>query len=451
MKLHLANKKNTSPVSDNTKQTGKQYDNSLVFRFQDNRHETKKIAALENIAGNSTPVQRIRHLQKVAGDSQPASEIKNSVNENPYPVQPKLKKEGSVQKTVQFIRPGEAVPTQSEEREAYRTQENLAYVAGPADKKISATPSSENKKQLSTALANTSFIKFLLRLLPGKSSSFSLFSQGTKEIEENSEGLTVATAWENLVASSNITVNYHDDLGGYAPMDDHEESLKRKEEEKKVKSIMTARLVAANAIIHQIVDPVLLVKMRPPKVTIMMEPHQRAYQADDGIKIANGDGIHLIVHEIGHYIENNYPKLWEDAAMFRRRRAHEAGNTVTAEENDKGMEEEGRMAGAYPVTGKYTSKIYEALGSTEVVSMTMEYMSSKEKLSSLLKDDPQQLGIILRRIQPNDEELEAVFDRFHEFFPNSDSDREAIDKRESEREHIRRYPDPLREPLLKKQ
>ena len=432
MNTRLPHKKNQNSVS---REVRKSHDHSKVTGFQDNRPETKNITAIEKIANDSTPVQRVVHLQKMAGNP---SVITNSAHENPHTVQLKLKKGASVQKTVQFLKPGEKIPTEEEEREAYRKEENPSYVPGPVDKKISSTPSSEQKKELSVALGKTGFIKFLSQLLPGKS-GFSIFSQGTKEIEEASKGLTVATAWENLAASDNVTVNYHDDLGGYAAIDDGQESRKRQQKEQKVKSEMTAKIVAANAIIHQLVDPVLLVKMRPPKVTIMMEEYQRAYQADDGIKITNGDGIHFIVHEIGHYIENNYPKLWEDAAMFRRKRAHEAGNTRTAEENDPGMEQEGRMAGNYPVTGKYTSKIYENLGSTEVVSMTMEYLSSKEKLNNLLKNDPQQLGIILRRTQPNDEELQAVFDRFHMFFPNSNSDREAIRKRERAREREKKY------------
>ena len=77
--------------------------------------------------------------------------------------------------------------------------------------------------------------------------------------------------------------------------------------------------------------------MKAPEVTIMMEEYQRAYQADDGIKIANGESISIIVHEIGHYLENNYGELWVDAVAHRRCRGFEAGNSSTAVENDKLM------------------------------------------------------------------------------------------------------------------
>ncbi|KAA3664425.1 MAG: DUF4157 domain-containing protein [Chloroflexi bacterium] len=357
--------------------------------------------------------------------------------------------------TIQRLVPGDPLPTEAEEREAFRQTHNHQYVGSPANKRISNTPSAINKSDLTLALRTTSIVQFLLDMLPSRGGIMGRGAKGPEDITERSTGLVVATGWEKLIADDNIRVNYHDNLGEYLPMDDGEEAIVRQKQEETVKREMKAKIEAANAIVHQIVDPTILVKMAPPRVTIMMEEHQRAYQADEGIKIANGDPTSDIVHEIGHYLEHRYSELWEDAAMLRRKRASEAGNLVTAEENDPGMEQEGRMAGNYPVTGKYTSKVYEAIGSTEVVSMTMEYMSSKEKLEQLLDNDPQQLGLVIRKMQPNDPELEAVFDQFHMFFPNSDANRTAIATRQEEREREqsamqrrRRYPNPLSEPLL---
>ena len=54
-----------------------------------------------------------------------------------------------------------------------------------------------------------------------------------------------------------------------------------------------------------------------------------------------------------------------------------------------------------PATGLYSARYYEG-GSTEVMSMTMEYFSQPAKAQYLLDRDPVQAAIILRAIIPRE-------------------------------------------------
>ncbi|MEM7367486.1 MAG: hypothetical protein AAF587_02725 [Bacteroidota bacterium] len=398
---------------------------SATYQFVDNRLETAQNRRQQAAMNNSAQVSQSKAFQRMV----------NARNQQAKPIQ--------------RIGPGELIPDSDAERETYRAQVNTSYVASPADKAILETPDAGGKHALSAALRHSSFVQLLLRLLPKEKRGFLDRLGGAQVMDTDamvgrSDYMTAATRWDRIIAPENITVNYQDDMaiGGYVPADTLSGETAAaagqvEAREAQVKAEMMPKILAANAILHHLVDPTILVRFPPPNITIMMEKRQRAYQEGRGVKIANGDSVSTIVHEIGHYLENMNPVLWEDATMFRRKRGAEAGNTDRAVENDPGMEAEGRMAGAYPVTGRYTSKIYEALGSTEVVSMTLEYMSTREKLENLLSNDPQQLGLILRRMQPNDPGLEAIFDRFHTFFPNSDADRQAIHRRDRGRERER--------------
>jgi len=125
----------------------------------------------------------------------------------------------------------------------------------------------------------------------------------------------------------------------------------------------------------------------------------RAYQSNDEIHIAQDEDESILVHELGHYIENNLPiEKWMDIQLLLHGR--NAGKQKGSYIYPKSYSEQG-FAGNYPATGKYTSKVYSS-GHTEVMSMSMEYLAHPTKFKTLIDKDPQQAAIVLRLMRPKE-------------------------------------------------
>jgi hypothetical protein len=83
--------------------------------------------------------------------------------------------------------------------------------------------------------------------------------------------------------------------------------------------------------------------------------------------------------------------------MSPKKRAKKGGKLAFLEK--RGVQEIGRYRGHYPVTGRYTSR--QSAGSTEVASMTIEYLGDPSKAKQMIDKDPVQAAIVLRRLMPN--------------------------------------------------
>jgi hypothetical protein len=140
----------------------------------------------------------------------------------------------------------------------------------------------------------------------------------------------------------------------------------------------------------------------------------RAYQSGNNVHVAADESVAIIVHEVGHYIETNGPRdTWIDIQKLLHQR-HQAAGGGAVKKGGVFTSSEGRLGGTYGATGSYTSTVYTE-GSTEVMSMTLEYLSNPDKFASMLDDDPKQAAIVLRGVQPlayAGENTLRAFDRF---------------------------------------
>lgn len=182
----------------------------------------------------------------------------------------------------------------------------------------------------------------------------------------------------------------------------------------------------ADAVLKDLVNKSVLSKIVRPQVRVDRSFGHRAFQHKDHISVAIGDGIDIIVHEVGHYIETSFPQLWFEASLLLHSR-HQKSGGLNAQSDEIGEQEnvpdrKGRYRGEYPATGPYTSKIYETSGATELVAMTMEYLSDPKKALDLIREDPFQALLVLRRIQPDDGELQEIFKKYEKNLPHSDSE-----------------------------
>ena len=80
--------------------------------------------------------------------------------------------------------------------------------------------------------------------------------------------------------------------------------------------------------------------------------------------------------------------------------------------------EEAAFNSIMPATGLYSAKAYDD-GSTEVMSMTMEYFSTPQKAQIMIDNDPLQAAIILRIIK-RDEFDKYVPNNVRELLPRGD-------------------------------
>ncbi len=126
----------------------------------------------------------------------------------------------------------------------------------------------------------------------------------------------------------------------------------------------------------------------------------RAEQDGDTIFIAQDENSPIVVHEVGHYVENHVSGfVWRDVHKLMAERHAVAGGGGLALKGPLFGSTEGRYGGEYPATGKYTSKVYTS-GSTEVVSMTLEFLSRPSDAKRMIERDPQQTALVLRGLNP---------------------------------------------------
>ncbi|MCA9958773.1 MAG: DUF4157 domain-containing protein, partial [Anaerolineales bacterium] len=170
-------------------------------------------------------------------------------------------------------------------------------------------------------------------------------------------------------------------------------------------------LEAANQFIKFIVEPHLLREIPKPEIHVHLDyssgPRHpkgfRAFQNGKTVHVAQDEDTAIIVHEIGHYLEANLPtNAWHDIRLLIEERHKAKGGGAVAVQGAGGKKDkEGRFAGDYAATGKYTSRAY-ASGDTEMMSMTLEYLSKKTNAKKMIEDDPQQAAIILRGVRPKE-------------------------------------------------
>lgn len=161
----------------------------------------------------------------------------------------------------------------------------------------------------------------------------------------------------------------------------------------------------ADLTFRRTVEPEVLGKMPPPGVAVHLRNTQgatlpwgfRGFQDDGEIHVAQNASMRTIVHEIGHYVEDNLPmEEWADIQLLLH--ARQGGESKAGYIYPWTLEEQ-RFSGSYPATGAYTSKYYES-GSTEVMSKSVETLVEPSKFKSLIEQDPQQAAIILRLLRP---------------------------------------------------
>lgn len=139
----------------------------------------------------------------------------------------------------------------------------------------------------------------------------------------------------------------------------------------------------------------------------------RAYSEgyEKAIHIDHRDPVEIIVHEIGHQLENQLSTaIWLDIQRLLRGRHNLAVQGGKADEQvaifprteDKKLKTESAYQAEMPATGPYSAKVYAGTGPTEVMSMSMEFLAKRETTDKLLKLDPLQAAIILRGIAPQE-------------------------------------------------
>jgi hypothetical protein len=180
-----------------------------------------------------------------------------------------------------------------------------------------------------------------------------------------------------------------------------------------------SRVIKADQTIRTLVEAEILGAL--PRPTVKVHPQSeskfRAYQGGTEVHVAADEPTDIIVHEVGHYIERNGPlESWADIQKLMQSRHGAAGGGTVAGKGPSSGKKEGRYAGAYAATGKYTSRAYSS-GDTEVMSMSMEYLANPKKFDKLLDKDPVQAAIVLRGLQPAAYAAEGSLRNFDRFLP----------------------------------
>lgn len=169
------------------------------------------------------------------------------------------------------------------------------------------------------------------------------------------------------------------------------------------------KVAKADSFIKQAVHFAVLGNINTPVINVHLRNKQaayrpwgfRAYYNPNNVHVAQDTDTETIVHEVGHHIEDSDRALGPGSSMLDMNALLHSRNNgnVTAKYIYPLSLREQRYAGDYPGTSKYTSKYYQG-GSTEVMSMSLEYLSHPQKFRTLIEQDPQQAAIILRIIQP---------------------------------------------------
>lgn len=141
----------------------------------------------------------------------------------------------------------------------------------------------------------------------------------------------------------------------------------------------------------------------------------RAYSDSDeyekAIHIDQSDKVDVIVHEIGHQLEDQLStSTWLDIQRLLRGRHDLAVQRGAADEQvaiypthkDPEVRKESAYQAQMPATGVYSAKVYGGAGATEVMSRSLEFLASPGNAEKLIRDDPLQAAIILRGIAPDE-------------------------------------------------
>ncbi|GEM_PF-7124969 len=153
----------------------------------------------------------------------------------------------------------------------------------------------------------------------------------------------------------------------------------------------------------QLVQKSILAQIKRPKIFVHWRKETgdnalRAYYKQNTVHLAMDEQEEIMVHEVGHHIEDKLPEeAWQDIKLLLMAR-----HSSTRDSTDKAVGgEEGKFAGNYPETGQYTARAYSD-GNSEVMSMTMQFLSQPEKLEALVDSDPIRVAVILRAVRPED-------------------------------------------------
>ena len=159
--------------------------------------------------------------------------------------------------------------------------------------------------------------------------------------------------------------------------------------------------------VHLAKDRTLLEKIQSGDFSQAKKMRAYSESYEKAIHIDNTDPIKTIVHEVGHQLENQLPtELWLDIHRMIRGRHQQSVNqdgkneleSIYPDHDNKEVRKEPRFRATMPATGGYSAKSYDGPGATEVLSMSMEYLSEPATAKKLIENDPLQAAIVLRGI-----------------------------------------------------
>jgi hypothetical protein len=138
------------------------------------------------------------------------------------------------------------------------------------------------------------------------------------------------------------------------------------------------------------------------------------YQAGGEVHVGQDVFREILTHEVGHHIENNLPReRWQDIQLFMRARHNAAGGTGKLQPGQSP-----RLAGTYAATGPYTSTTYnDDVGGTEFTAMTVQYLSDKKDLDTMLDSDPAQVAVLVRALRPKEYGSHAALRAYDKYLP----------------------------------
>ena len=180
------------------------------------------------------------------------------------------------------------------------------------------------------------------------------------------------------------------------------------------------RAFEADKMLRALVEPEILGQLAKPQLRVhpMKETKFRAFQSGEEVHLAADEPLPIMVHEVGHYLEDHGAiESWADIQRLISKRHQLAGGGAVTVTGPSGMRKEGRFAGEYKATGKYTSKAYDT-GSTEMMAMTLEYLARPSTFEKMIEKDPLQAATVLRAVQPRAYAAQAGLRRFDKYLPS---------------------------------
>lgn len=209
------------------------------------------------------------------------------------------------------------------------------------------------------------------------------------------------------------------------------------------RNALEGRLREAEKFIKRLIEPQILGQLDPPQIQVttrksikadttvgmgikLVAGYERPEQGSGIVTIGYNEKPNLIAHEIGHYIEDNISNdLWhENQLLLRSRHAASGGGNRVGHNLLKGKKggvpTESRYKGNYAATGEYTSRYYGAAGegSTEITSLSFEFLSEPNKALQLITRDPLQAAIVLRQMRPLEYQNTGILRNFDQYLPH---------------------------------